>query len=81
MDLLNGQGKQSSKLCTLDAGQVVDWQWSPFNASMLATGGEDCSVKVWQISADGKSSVKFILTGFDKRIESLHFHPAADNVR
>ena len=36
-------------LVTGHAAQVTDFDFSPFNSQMLATGSEDCMVKLWNV--------------------------------
>eukprot|EP00980_Cylindrotheca_fusiformis_P001478 scaffold345_cov134-Cylindrotheca_fusiformis.AAC.89 len=33
-------------------GSVLDMEWSPFDDSLLATGSEDCNIKLWSIPED-----------------------------
>lgn len=43
-------------------GPVLDIAWCPHNDNVIASGSEDCVVKVWQIPDGGISRyVKFIL--------------------
>ena len=34
-------------------GPVLDLAWSPHNDNLIATGSEDCSVKIWHIPDEG----------------------------
>jgi len=66
------------------SGFVTDFDFSRFHDSLLVTGSEDCNVKLWQIPEGGisgaLSSPAATFGPFEARIESLLFHPAADNV-
>lgn len=74
-------------------GAVLDMEWSPFDDSLLATGSEDCTIKLWSIPDDweptdekglGKKGTDFSeamvdLQGHDKRVTLMRFHPTASN--
>ena len=66
------------------SGAVIDVAFSPFNARLLASGGDDATVKIWNIPAEGiteKSDASALtLTGHTKKVGMLQFHPAANNV-
>ena len=32
---------------------VLDVQWCPFNDNMIASGSEDCTVKIWEVRDGG----------------------------
>lgn len=56
---------------------------SPFDDSLLATAAEDSVVKLWKIPdnmKDNMTAAAVTLTGHKKRVESLQFHPTANNV-
>ena len=47
---INAKGRFTSfPLVTGHAGSVTDFCFSPFNDQLLATGSEDCMVKLWQL--------------------------------
>ena len=47
---LNASGRFTGfPLVTGHAAQVTDFDFSPFNSQMLATGSEDCMVKLWNV--------------------------------
>jgi len=64
--------------------QVLDFDFNPFNDNLLATGGEDCHIKVSQIPDDGiKQNITEAvanLEGHERKINILHWNPAAQNV-
>ena len=64
------------------AGPVVDFDFSPFNDSLLATASEDGTVKFWQIPDEGitKDVTKCDgeLVGHSKKLIFAKFHPSAD---
>lgn len=75
------------------SGTVLDMEWSPFDDSLLATGSEDSTIKLWSIPEDweptdesgrGKKGKDFSdsmldLDGHSKRVTLLRFHPTANN--
>jgi coronin-1B/1C/6 len=84
---LDKPGKRQGGVPMIHAhtARVVDLHFSPFNDNLLATGSEDCSVKVWEVPddlANGStySTAKAQLKGHAKRVEMVKFHPVADNI-
>lgn len=75
------------------SGAVLDTDWSPFDDSLLATGSEDSTIKLWSIPDDweptddkglGKKGSDFSeslleLDGHAKKVTLLRFHPTASN--
>lgn len=71
------------------SGTVIDFDWNPFNDSMLATASEDTDIKLWGIP-DGWGEQKGERTVLDeslvtleehrKKVMLLRFHPSASNV-
>ncbi|KZV84974.1 DUF1900-domain-containing protein [Exidia glandulosa HHB12029] len=71
---------------------VLDTAWSPFDDSLVASGGEDGNILIWKIESnafEGWGHEKFEPVDFDpvarisaspKRIGQLLFHPAANHV-
>lgn len=63
---------------------VLDFAFNPFNDNLLATGGEDCHVKVSQIPDDGlKANITeslSVMEGHERKITVLHWNPVASNV-
>ena len=63
---------------------VLDFDFSPFNPHLLATGGEDCHVKLSTIPDAGLThnitEATSDLDGHERKINILHFHPTADNI-
>jgi coronin-1B/1C/6 len=74
-------------------GTVLDTEWSPFDDSLLATGSEDSTIKLWSIPEDweptdekglGKdgndfSSPLLDLESHSKKVTLMRFHPTAAN--
>ena len=63
---------------------VLDFDFSPFNPNLLATGGEDCHIKLSQIPDGGLTSnlteATGDLDGHERKVNILHWHPTADNI-
>jgi coronin-7 len=61
---------------------VTDLDFSPFHDGILATGSQDCLVKIWHIPEGGlKESLHDAEATFShrqKRVEIVGFHPTAD---
>lgn len=75
------------------SGSVLDTEWSPFDDSLLATGSEDSTIKLWSIPDTweptdekglGKKGEDFSdsmldLEGHAKKVTLMRFHPTASN--
>mmetsp|Transcript_22843 Transcript_22843/g.40459 ORF Transcript_22843/g.40459 Transcript_22843/m.40459 type:complete len:450 (-) Transcript_22843:139-1488(-) len=79
-------GKLNPCLPVLDGhkGAVLDFDFNPFNEYMLATGGDDCTVKVWGIPPGGlKDNIVDPLVNLaehQKKVTVVRYHPSAENV-
>lgn len=76
------------------SGAILDFEWNPFDESMLATASEDTTIKLWSIPNDwepiddkgmSKSGNDITdslvdLVGHAKKVNLLRFHPTASNV-
>lgn len=64
------------------AGPVVDFDFSPFNDSLLVTASEDATMKMWLIPDEGitkdVSECDAELRGHSKKLQLAKFHPSAD---
>lgn len=64
------------------AGPVVDFDFSPFNDSLLATASEDGTIKIWLIPDEGithdVSECDAELRGHSKKLILSKFHPSSD---
>ena len=58
---------------------VLDLCFSPFlsSASLLATGSSDCTVKLWEVNADGGGEAKQTLAGHQRPVRLVRFLPSA----
>eukprot|EP01063_Lacrimia_lanifica_P024016 TRINITY_DN319_c0_g8_i1.p1 TRINITY_DN319_c0_g8~~TRINITY_DN319_c0_g8_i1.p1 ORF type:complete len:454 (+),score=215.56 TRINITY_DN319_c0_g8_i1:58-1419(+) len=72
----------SPSLLTGHSSQVIDWKFHPFNQSLIATGSDDCTVKVWQIpeTLEGDIPAMVTHTGHGKKVGVLSWHPSAEHV-
>ncbi|KAG8728356.1 Coronin-like protein crn1, partial [Ceratobasidium sp. 423] len=71
---------------------VLDTDWSPFNDSIVASGGEDGRVLIWKVEAsqfEGWGAEKWqprdfdpvaTITGSGRKVGQVLFHPTAENV-
>ena len=63
---------------------VLDIQWNPFNDNVIASGSEDCTVKVWEIPDGGLTEnltePAIDLVAHQRRVGLVLWHPSAENV-
>ena len=63
---------------------VYDMAWCPANDNILATGSDDCTVKIWAVPDGGLTeTIKDplqTLSGHGKPVSLLTWHPTASNV-
>eukprot|EP00741_Cyanophora_paradoxa_P007654 tig00001164_g7403.t1 len=63
------------------SGAILDFDFCPFNDSVLATGSEDCNVKLWVIpegmteSMEGSTAT---LEGHSKKVGTVDFNPVVN---
>lgn len=65
-------------------GKVLDFEFNPFNDNLIATGSEDCYLKVTAFPADGltadvKESVA-TMQGHQKKVHLTKWHPTSNNI-
>lgn len=81
---LDDFGRKSKLMPLLHAHSdtVTDMDFSPFDDGMLATGSQDCLVKIWHIPPNGLneslSNPECIFSHKQRRVETVSFHPTAD---
>lgn len=65
-------------------GPVLDIAWDPFNDNVIASGSDDCVVKVWQIPEHGLvtsiSESVVDLVHHQRRVSCVLWHPTANNI-
>ncbi|OQR99703.1 WD-40 repeat-containing protein [Achlya hypogyna] len=55
--------------------------FAPFDAStILASGGDDSLVKLWNLTSDGDDTCAWTSDAFSERVVSIEFHPSAKDV-
>lgn len=63
---------------------VLDIQWCPHDDDVIASGSEDCTVKVWQIPDGGLTAnleePMVNLVGHQRRVGLVVWHPTAQNI-
>jgi len=83
----------TSQIVTGHTGAVMDMDWNPFDDSMMATGSEDCNIKIWSIPEDWEPTDKnghakkgenmseslADLVGHMKKVTLLRYNPSANN--
>eukprot|EP00536_Pseudo-nitzschia_multiseries_P017745 jgi/Psemu1/70315/estExt_Genemark1.C_17830002 len=78
------------------SGSILDHDWNPFDDSMVATGSEDSSIKIWQIPEDWEPTGEdgmpkegesinddqclITLDGHRKKVTLIQWHPSACNI-
>jgi WD40 repeat protein len=72
-------------LVTGHKAAVLDIAWCPHNDNVIASGSEDCTVKVWQIPDGGLNSSNLTqpavdLVAHQRRVGQVLWHPSALNV-
>jgi coronin-1B/1C/6 len=69
---------------TVHKDSVLDFEFNPFADNLLATGGEDCHLKVSLIPDDGiKANITehaAHMEGHERKINVIHWNPAASNI-
>ncbi|XP_052130947.1 coronin-7 isoform X2 [Frankliniella occidentalis] len=77
-------GRKSKTMPLLHAhtDTVTDMDFSPFHDGLLATGSQDCLVKLWHIPESGLqeslSNPQCVFSHKQRRVEAVRFHPTAD---
>ncbi|CAF3200335.1 unnamed protein product [Rotaria socialis] len=72
-------------LVTGHKAAVLDIAWCPHNDNVIASGSEDCTVKVWQIPDGGLTSSNLTqpavdLVAHQRRVGQVLWHPSALNI-
>ncbi|GBG27124.1 Coronin-like protein [Hondaea fermentalgiana] len=79
-------GKLDPCLPVLDGhkGAVLDFDFNPFDEHMLASGGDDCTVKVWALPRGGLTEnimdPVVNMAEHQKKVTVVRYHPTAENV-
>ncbi|XP_049777746.1 coronin-7 isoform X3 [Schistocerca cancellata] len=77
-----GRKSKTMPLLHAHSDTVTDMDFSPFHDSILATGSQDCLVKIWQIPENGLeenlTNSECTFSHKQRRVETVCFHPVAD---
>ncbi|CAK9086073.1 Coronin-A (Coronin) (p55), partial [Durusdinium trenchii] len=83
---LDQPGRFPAQPAVLDGhrGAVLDFDFNPFHENLIATGGDDCTVKVWGIPDGGlqdtESEPLIDLHSHQRKVVVVRFHPTAEHV-
>lgn len=79
-----GRVDRDSPLVVGHKAAVLDIQWCPHNDDIIASGSEDCTVKVWQIPEGGLfrplDEPVVDLVGHQRRVGLVVWHPTVQNI-
>ncbi|XP_069703216.1 coronin-7 isoform X2 [Periplaneta americana] len=77
-----GRKSKSMPLLHAHTDTVTDMDFSPFHDGLLATGSQDCLVKLWHIPEKGLEeslcNAECTFSHKQRRVETVCFHPTAD---
>jgi coronin-1B/1C/6 len=83
---LEKTGKTAAKVpaFTGHTAHVLDFDFNPFHENIIASGSDDCTVKIWGIPEGGLTESihdpLVDLHGHERKVSHINFHPTADNV-
>ncbi|XP_072171377.1 coronin-7-like [Diadema setosum] len=79
-----GRQTQTTPLLHAHGSLVTDFDFSPFNDYLLATGSQDSSIKIWDLPegglSEGAPSPVCSFPGLGRRVENVLFHPTASDL-
>lgn len=79
-----GRKSKTMPLLHAHADTVTDMSFSPFHDGLLATGSQDCLVKLWHIPDGGlEESIcnpECTFSHRQRRVEVVQWHPTAENL-
>jgi len=65
-------------------GRILDLQFNPFNANVIASAGEDSRIKIWKLPeeeiTEDVTECTIDLIGHRKKVGIIQWHPTANNV-
>lgn len=80
----NGRIDASQPKFSGHSGKILDIQFNPFNANIIATAGEDSRIKIWECSDEEQTEdvteCTIDLIGHRKKVGIIRWHPSANNV-
>lgn len=83
---LDQPGRLPAQPAVLDGhrGPVLDFDFNPSHEQLIATGGDDCTVKVWGIPEEGLtetiSEPLVDMAEHQRKVVVIRFHPTAEHV-
>lgn len=81
---VNRPGKlQDVPLFSGHRGAVLDLDWNPFNDSVLATGSNDATIKIWVVPEGGPRTTDQCaqdLRGHQRKVGTVKWNPVAENI-
>ncbi len=82
MPLTNTRYMKSDVPFLLDGhkGNVLDFDWNPFYENIIASGGNDGTVKLWEIDQDPHPKATMSVDAHMKKVTVVRFNPVADMV-
>ncbi|XP_046394755.1 coronin-7 isoform X5 [Ischnura elegans] len=79
-----GRKSKTMPLVHAHTDTVTDMGFSPFHDGLLATGSQDCLVKIWHIPKEGLTesltNPECTFSHRQRRVETVVFHPTAENL-
>lgn len=79
-----GRVERETPLVSGHRGAVTDIAWCPHNDNIIASGSDDCSVKIWVIPDGGIKetlvTAEAELLKHQRRVSQVLWHPSAQNV-
>lgn len=80
----SGRIRKDAPMLHCHSEKVTDFDFSCFDDGLLATGSQDCTVKLWRLPEgdlnENLSNPVLVLPVHNRRVENVVFHPAADQV-
>ncbi|XP_011336280.1 coronin-7 isoform X3 [Ooceraea biroi] len=79
-----GRKSKTMPLLHAHADTVTDMEFSPFHDGLLATGSQDCLVKLWHIPESGLEeslcNPECTFSHRQRRVETVCWHPSAEHL-
>jgi len=79
-----GRVERDSPLVVGHRAAVLDIQWCPHDDDIIASGSEDCTIKIWQIPEGGLlrnlEEPVVDLVAHQRRVGLVVWHPTVHNI-
>ena len=80
----NGRIDHEASIVSGHQATVLDIQWCPHNDNIIASGSEDCTIKVWQIPDVGMlkkiNEPAVDLVAHQRQVGLIVWHPTVENI-